>query len=138
MPGPMSQGQPPSAPPGLCIAEVPGRGRGVVAARAFRAGEVIERAPVVVFLREQVRPLEGTLLDDYWFWWDETHNALALGSGSLYNHACPANARFVRDEAARVLVFVAVRDVAAGEELTVNYHGDPADERPVWFAMRQR
>jgi SET domain-containing protein len=126
----------PSAPPGLRIAAAAGRGRGVFATRGFRAGEAIERAPVIVFPRSQVRSLEGTVLDDYWFWWDEVHNAAALGCGSLYNHACPANARYERDHAARSLVFVAARDIAAGDEITINYHGDPNDAAPVWFATR--
>ena len=114
-------GREPSAPPNLRIAQSAGRGRGVFAEQAFGAGEVIERAPVIVFARTDVRPLAGTLLDDYWFWWDEQHNAAALGCGSLYNHACPANARYAPDAAGRTMVFVAVRDIAAGEELTVDY-----------------
>lgn len=125
-----------SAPPGLRVAEAPGRGRGVFATRPFRSGEVLERAPVVVFPRETVQALEGTLLDDYWFWWDEAHNAMALGCGSLYNHACPANATFRRDEAGRCLVFTSVRDIAVGDEVTINYHGSADDPRPVWFAAR--
>ena len=87
----------PSSPAGLRIGETPARGRGVFAARRFAAGEVIERAPVIVFSRAIVQPLAGTRLDDYWFWWDETHNCLGLGCASLYNHAAPANARFARD-----------------------------------------
>ena len=125
----------PSAPPGLCVRTVPGRGRGVHASRAFAAGEVVERAPVIVFPRAAVAPLRGSTLDDYWFWWDDLHNAAALGCGSLYNHACPANARFERDLAARTLVYRAVRPIAAGEEITINYHGDPDDASPVWFEL---
>ena len=124
-----------SVSPGLRVGEAAGRGRGVFAARAFRAGDVIERAPVVVFPRALVRPLEGSVLDSYWFWWDEQHNAMGLGCASLYNHACPANARFERDIAAQQLVFVAVREIAAGEEITVNYHGDPEDPSPTWFPV---
>lgn len=119
----------------LRVRDLPGRGRGVVAARAFRAGEVLERAPVIVVPRDQLAPLRGTLLDDYWFWWDDAHNACALGWASLYNHACPANATFRRDAAARVLEFTAVVDIAAGDEVTINYHGDPRDPTPVWFAL---
>ncbi len=126
----------PSAPPGLTIGSSPGRGRGVFAARDFRAGDVIERASVVPFARDLVRPLRGSLLDDYWFWWDEASNAMALGCGSLYNHAAPSNARYQRDVAARMLVFIAVRDIAPGEEITINYHGEPSDESPVWFSAR--
>lgn len=126
----------PSAPPGLAIASTPGRGRGVFAARAFRRGEVIERAPVIPFARSIVAPLAGSILDDYWFWWDEQHNAAALGCGSLYNHACPANARFDRDFTSRTLVFSAVRAIAVGEEITINYRGEPDDPSPVWFTTR--
>lgn len=126
----------PSTPPGLRVGSSPGRGRGVFAARAFAADEVIERAPVIVFPRADVRPLAGTLLDDYWFWWDDEHNAAALGCGSLYNHDCPANARFERDRDGRMLVFTAARAIAVGEEITINYGGAPAAENAVWFDVQ--
>jgi uncharacterized protein len=125
----------PTSPPGLAVRMTAARGRGVFATRAFASGEVIECAPVIVIPREQVAALRGTLLDDYWFWWDEQHNACALGCGSLYNHAAPANARFERDRDAGVLVFTAVREIAAGDEITINYHGDPDDPSSVWFDL---
>lgn len=125
----------PSPPHGLRVCELPGRGRGVVAERAFRAGDVLERAPVIVVPRAQLLPLRGTVLDDYWFWWDEAHNACALGWASLYNHACPANVAFRPDRAARLLVLTAAVDIAPGNEVTINYHGEVDDPRPVWFAL---
>jgi hypothetical protein len=124
----------PLPPRGVRVAALPGRGRGVVAARAFAAGELIERAPVIVVPRADVAPLRGTLLDDYWFWWDETHVACALGWASLYNHDCPANATFVCEPATRTLAIVTVVPIAPGHEVTINYHGAPGDPRPVWFA----
>jgi len=127
------QGNEPSAPPGLRIGPSPGRGRGVFAARAFAAGEVIERAAVLVFPRDEVRPLAGTLLDNYWFWWDDAHNAVSFGCGSLYNHDSPANARFVRDTVRQLIVFVAARAIASGEEITINYGGDADGSASVWF-----
>ncbi|MEO6595501.1 MAG: SET domain-containing protein-lysine N-methyltransferase [Planctomycetota bacterium] len=123
----------PRAPIGLAIQERPERGRGVFARRPFRSGEVLERAPVLVVPRATVAPLRGTLLDDYWFWWDEDHNACGLGWASLYNHGCPANATFQIDSARRWITFVAVVDIAPGAEVTINYHGDPANQAPVWF-----
>lgn len=125
-----------SAPLGLRIAESPGRGRGVFATRDFGAGEPIERAPVVIVPRAQLLPLRGTLLDDYWFWWDEQHNACGFGWASFYNHDCPANARFECRYGDRLLAFIAVRAIRAGEEVTINYHGDPDDASPTWFAAR--
>lgn len=125
------------APPqGVCVRESTGRGRGVFAVRPFRAGELLERAPVVVVPRAEIAPLRGTLLDGYWFWWDEEHNACALGWASLYNHACPANASFELDPAARCIEFRAARDLAAGEEITINYHGALDDPSPTWFEQR--
>jgi hypothetical protein len=125
----------PLPPRDLVVRDVSGRGRGVIAARTFAAGEVLERAPVLVVPRAQVAPLRGTLLDDYWFWWDETNVACALGWASLYNHACPANATFRCDHEARVLELTTVAAIAAGDEVTINYHGEPDDARPVWFPL---
>ena len=34
---------------------------------------------------------------------------------------------------ARVLVITCVRPIGVGDEVTINYHGDPDDPRPVWF-----
>ncbi len=124
-----------TVPAGLRIAEIAGRGRGVTAALPFAAGEVIELAPVLVVPRADAALLQGRLLDSYWFWWDAGHNALGLGCASLYNHACPANARFERDLAGPALTFTAVRDIAVGEEITINYHGEPDDPSSVWFDL---
>ena len=120
-------------PTALHVCESKGRGRGVFALRSVQPGELLERAPVLVVPRQQVAPLRGTLLDDYWFLWDEQHIACALGWASLYNHACPANASFTCDPASRTITFVAVRGIRAGEEVTNNYQGAPDDPTPVWF-----
>ena len=122
-----------TTPPGLRIGTSPGRGRGVFAAQAFAAGDPIERAPALVVPLHHAALLRDTLLDDYWFFWDDSHRAIALGCGSLYNHACPANVRFACDPATRTILFTAARPIAPGEELLVNYHGTPEDSTPVWF-----
>ncbi len=30
---------------------------------------------------------------------------------------------------------MAIRDIAQGEEIVVNYNGEPADQTPVWFKV---
>ena len=45
---------------------------------------------------------------------------LLLGYGMLYNHSYEANCEYVQ-EGPRVITFVTLRDVEAGEELTIDY-----------------
>ena len=66
--------------------------------------------------------------------WGRGKLALALGYGSLYNHSYRPNARYV-DLAGRTKLFTAMRDIAAGEEITVNYNGEPEDDTPVGFEV---
>ncbi|MBL8119056.1 MAG: SET domain-containing protein-lysine N-methyltransferase [Anaerolineae bacterium] len=105
--------------------------RGLLAARDITAGDVIERCPVVLIPVGQEAALEATVLANYYFLWDDDHYALALGYGSLHNHSYAANVTFELDYAAAQIVFSAVRDVRRGEELTINYNGDPDDETPL-------
>jgi SET domain-containing protein len=60
--------------------------------------------------------------------------AVALGYGSLYNHSYTPNARY-DDESPQIKIFTAIREIAAGEEITINYNGEPSDESPVWFKV---
>jgi hypothetical protein len=122
----------------LVVQQSEGRGRGVFAAVAVAEGEVLEECPVIVVPAEQVPPLLGTVLRDYVFAWGGTDDevAVALGLGSLYNHAREPNAMFVRKHEARTLVFYALRPIAAGEEVTISYHGGYGDRSDVWFEIR--
>ena len=124
------------------------KGRGVFASRAFRAGETVEVAPVVVVPHAMITTMTlkapgTTVLQQspstrvevrfvrefrlLVFAWDKLANArgtsaLALGYGSLYNSADPANLRFEADPAEMTLRFIATRDTQANEELTINYN----------------
>jgi SET domain-containing protein len=62
--------------------------------------------------------------------------AVALGYGSLYNHSYQPNARY-DDESGKTKVFSALRDIAPGEEIVVNYNGVPEDKTPVWFKVME-
>jgi SET domain-containing protein len=55
---------------------------------------------------------------------------VVFGYGSLYNHSESANVHFHRDFRNRLMVFKAVRDIALGEELTINYHQGTDDTLP--------
>src|SRR6266571_4803892 len=100
------------------------KGRGVVAARPFRAGETIERPPVIVIPAEEAPLIRDTRLAHYYFEWgdDCKQAAIALGYGSLYNHSYTPNARYEFRESEECLEFIALRDIEPGEEITINYN----------------
>ena len=122
----------------ISVGPSPGKGRGVFASRAIRAGEIIEEAPVIVLPGTEIEHLERTGLQDYYFLWgtDEEDAAILLGACSLCNHSYEPNAVFELRPESQTIRFVALRDIAAGEEVTTNYNGDPANRKPVWFDAR--
>jgi uncharacterized protein len=110
-----------------------GKGRGVYARRLIRKGEVIERVPVIVMsLDEYAKGAAETVLKDYCFHWGKDKVALALGYGSLYNHSFKPNARY-DDVGPLTKQFTALRDIRPGEEISVNYNGEPRSRAKVWF-----
>jgi hypothetical protein len=108
------------------------KGLGVFAVSGFLGGDVVELCPVIVFCAPydslpeslQHRIFDWTALARQ----EPDMQALALGYGSLYNSANPANMRFEPEETGKFLRFTAVCNITAGEELTINYSGDGGSE----------
>lgn len=115
------------------------KGRGVFASRDFRAGELVETAPVLV-LKGDFDELPE-LLKTYVFDWETltgvpNAHAIALGYGSMYNHANPASLCYQADARTAVMRYVAARDIRRGEELTINYSaegGTNVSDDENWF-----
>lgn len=115
------------------------KGRGVFASRAIAAGEVVEICAVVV-LTAPWRPLPIRLKHYAFDWGNLTKGgkaiALAMGNGGMYNHANPANLRYEAITDGNYMRYIAVRDIAGDEEMTINYNaidGGPDSERDSWF-----
>lgn len=128
--------------PSVCLKDTgTAKGRGVYALSAFAAGQLVEVCPVVLFRRPFAKlPEEIKKMVFHWGQLAGMHgtHALALGYGSMYNHNNPANLRYEADESGLLLRLVAVRDIAAGEELTINYNapgGGPESDDDYWFEM---
>jgi hypothetical protein len=119
----------------VCVREFSGKGRGVVATVPFAPGDTIELAPVLVIPADEVPRLVGTILGRHVFAWgaDGLDRALVLGTCQLCNHSYTPNAEYLHDWAGRTLRFQALGHVRPGDEITVNYNGDPASPRPVGF-----
>jgi len=105
------------------------KGRGVIAVKGFKKGEVIERAPVLLMPSTEDKYVEKTVLDNYWFEWKEGWSAIVFGYGSIYNHSFEnTNARFDPDFEKNEMVFTAIKDIAPGEEICTNYNGEAEDK----------
>ena|SRR5215471_4384567 len=107
-------------------------GRGVFAARRFQCGEVIEECPILVVTTDQAPLLDETDLYGFSFEWEDGV-AIALGFGSLYNHSWTPNARYDHDYDRDLVVYSALTTIDTGEEITVNYSGDPDGQVELWF-----
>lgn len=125
--------------PSLYIAHSSLGGRGVFTAADIPEGSVIEVCPVIAMPVRDRAFLDETDLYDYYFIWGENDNqcAIVLGYGSLYNHAYEPNAQYAADYDGDTLNFYALQDIAAGEEITVNYNGDPREHTALWFKVEE-
>lgn len=104
-------------PASVRIAETE-HGRGVIATTDIAEGETIEICPILVLGNSDAT---GLLNDYIVSLGDEIEGAaLMLGYGSLYNHSNDPNAEYL-EEAHDAYSFVALRDIAEGEEITISY-----------------
>lgn len=121
--------------PGLYVAPIGEKGRGVFTAVDLKKGDIIEICQVIELPPEELPIIHKTTLHDYYFLWGENHDhcVISLGFGSLYNHSDHSNASFLMDLVNDTLDIFAVKDIKVGEEITINYHGNPDDPGALWF-----
>jgi SET domain-containing protein len=122
----------------LRIAEIPNKGRGVVTLKKIAKDTVVEHSPVIVMDAVARQLLDQTTLHDYIFVWgnNEDECCMAQGYVSIYNHAIGSNCEYFMNFDDNTMQIKTVRDIAAGEELTINYNGDWDNEEDVWFAVK--
>lgn len=125
-----------AASPRTHVAPSPLGGRGVFALEAIAEGDVVEVCPVIVVPADALEALDGTPLRDHWYGWGEDGDgAVAMGHGSFYNHADDPNCEYLAHDVLDALVIRALRDIEAGEELTIDYTGGGVNE--LWFTPRR-
>lgn len=110
-------------------------GRGVFTAADIPEGSLIEISPVIVLSDSDTSKIHKTKLHDYYFIWgkEDDQSAIILGYGSIYNHSFKPNAEYSPDFDNKTLQFYALKPIEAGDEITVNYNGDPSVQRKLWF-----
>ena len=95
-------------------------GRGVFAKETIESGELIETCELILLDPEEVhKTLEG-----YVYQFSQNKVAVALGNGSLLNHADKANSEFYFNYQKRLPYIKARRDTDPGKEITTNYGYD--------------
>ncbi|MBL0189924.1 MAG: SET domain-containing protein-lysine N-methyltransferase [Saprospiraceae bacterium] len=112
-------------------------GRGVFTTIALEKSSIIEVSPVIVIPPVDVPKIHETILHDFYFLWgdDEKSAAIALGFGSLFNHAIYPNLDYEMDFELNTISFVALQDIDPWTELTINYNGKSGDSQEVWFKI---
>ena len=117
----------------ICYRNTSSAGLGVFATRRIDAGALIERVPVIVISASEAPQVDKTIIASYAFAWAGAELAIALGLGSIYNHSYQPNAQYLRRLESREMEFVALAPIAVGDEVCVNYNGDPADQSRIDF-----
>jgi uncharacterized protein len=122
----------------LFVKEIKGKGRGVFCKQRIGKDEIIELCPVLVLPAQDHDTVVNSGLVDYFFNFNKEENtlALALGFGSLYNHAVHSNAAYTLDRENKTLSFYALQDIDPNTEICINYAGESGQEFKEWFESR--
>ncbi len=116
------------------------KGKGLFAKKYIRKGTIIEKAHVILIPNKDYEHIQDTCIYNYIFTWEdpqypESTNALAMGICQFINHSYQPNLIYLYDYEEQTIEFKAIRNIAKGEELTVNYNGKIRDNSPVWFQV---
>ncbi len=122
----------------LYLKEVKGKGRGVFCSKDIAGGDTIEICPVIVVPAADVAVIQETSLSNYSFYFNKEENTLllAMGFGSMYNHAQHCNALFLLDRDCKTMIYTARQHIPAHTEITINYGGEYGCDYSQWFRDR--
>jgi hypothetical protein len=122
-------------------------GWGVYAAKSFKQGEILDVAPLFVPIKGGSKEIKNSVLDNYSYGYirnpgnSDRYHAVIFGMTMFYNHHPEPNVRYTTfdgvgaaDIHKTAVVFIARRDIVAGEQLFTSY--GVHDEGRQWFADR--
>lgn len=119
--------------PSLYVAASPRGGRGVFTALPIEPDSLIEVCPIILLPPKDIELVHQTHLHDYYFLWGQMGCAIALGYGSLYNHASAPNAEYEMDFDNLTIDIYSLRRIEAGEEITICYTDGEDERTTLWF-----
>ncbi|MFW9940838.1 MAG: SET domain-containing protein-lysine N-methyltransferase [Candidatus Thorarchaeota archaeon] len=119
------------------------KGKGLFAIDKIPKGTVIDIAHIILISNNDWNLIENTVLSNYSFEWDdpkfigEYESAISLSVSQFINHSYNPNVKYAYDYKNKCIEYISLRDISKGEEITVNYNGDPIDKSPVWFEVEK-
>jgi uncharacterized protein len=107
---------------------VKGMGRGVIAERDIKLGEIITNCELLVLGTVSTRLVNQTELQYYTFCYSDGQDCLVLGDGEIFNHDDDANTLYglIDWDGRKLMRFQAARDIKKGEQLFIDYAADSA------------
>ncbi len=104
------------------------KGRGVFAGEDIPKGAVIYSDHLLVFRDNELASDSEGILREYVFDVNDKYTAVSLGYGSLINHSDEPNCEFTVLKKKKILIEIALRDIAEGEELLHEYNWEVDQE----------
>lgn len=101
-------------------------GRGLYATYDLKPGTVLFIAEVLVLNENDTIKVNETDLKYYTFKYDTDRDCLVLGDGEIFNHSDTPNVdyKLIQYETRKCMMFVATKEVLAGEQLFIDYSAD--------------
>ncbi len=119
------------------------KGKGVFAKDNIPKGEIIDVAHIILISNNDWNLIENTVLSNYSFEWDdpkcigEFDSAISLSVSQFINHSYEPNVKYIYDYKNKCIKYITLRNISRGEEITVNYNGEPLNQEPVWFEVEK-
>lgn len=105
--------------------------RGVFAAEYIKKGERIDSCDLILIPASELKFIEKTVLNNYIYDWTNEYYCLVANRLTLINHSFSPNVEYRRDFKNKRMNYFAVKDIKKGEELLINYNGEPDDKTPI-------
>ncbi len=121
----------------IAESKIPQSGRGVFANAEIKAGETIEKCPVIEIPNHDLASLGESILITYFYFFGKKKDRLllALGYGSIYNHSYAPNALYKINPQDQTIEFIATKEIKKDQEITVNYNPGNDKTAPLWFEL---
>ena len=124
----------PAATP-ITVRMTPTMGRGVFAVRALTEGTVLGEFHSIRLPPDEVASMAGSTLSHFWFEDDSDGAAfVVLGWIEMVNHSTSPNAglSWRKTPEGEVVTLYALRDIAPGEQLFIDYRFEAKADNPPW------